>query len=90
MVKSGGEKKRNQHKLRTSACANSIPVTPGYFLDLFLWAEQEFLGINALVNTEFLMLQIMFLSTNRQVRVAACFVKTVRSIRLILAQSKMS
>lgn len=46
--------KKNQHNLRTSACANSLHS--GYFPDLFLQAEQEFLGVNALVNTDFLML----------------------------------
>lgn len=45
--------KQNQHSLR-SACANSLHS--GYFPDLFLQAEEEFLGVNALINTDFLML----------------------------------
>lgn len=48
-------KKKNQHKLRTSACANSLHSVN--YPDLLLQAEQEFLGVNALVNTDFLMLQ---------------------------------
>lgn len=44
-------KKKNQHKLRAPACANSLHS--GNYPDLLLQAEQEFLGVNA----DFLMLQ---------------------------------
>lgn len=46
--------KKNQHKLRTSACA--ILLYSGNYPDLFLQAEQGFSEVNALVNTDFLML----------------------------------
>lgn len=52
--------KNNQHKLRTSACAN-LPHS-GNYPDLFLKAEQELSEVNALVSTDFLMLLIRLCS----------------------------
>lgn len=58
--------KKNQHKLRISACANSLQG--GYFPDLFSQAEQEFFSVKCTGKywPYGVTHKKMFLSTDRQ------------------------